>query len=217
LVSIVRLSRVHFPVTTLGPGRRVGFWLQGCSIRCPGCISLDTWPATGTAIAVDDCVAQVTPWLEAADGVTISGGEPFDQVEGLRALLGRLRAWPKLDVLVYSGYSMAALAAKLAELDGLIDTLVSDPYLEDAPQTLALRGSDNQRMHLLTELGRLRFSRLQHATRSGEQFDVMVDLDGSAWLAGIPSRTAWQRLQATLAGRLHAWHVSGGLATERDR
>ena len=39
----ISLSRVHFPVTTLGPGQRLGLWFQGCSIRCAGCISADTW------------------------------------------------------------------------------------------------------------------------------------------------------------------------------
>ncbi|WP_461325238.1 4Fe-4S cluster-binding domain-containing protein [Bradyrhizobium diazoefficiens] len=39
----ISVSRIHFPVTTLGPGRRLGIWFQGCSIRCPGCISMDTW------------------------------------------------------------------------------------------------------------------------------------------------------------------------------
>lgn len=216
-MSVVRLSRVHFPVTTLGPGRRVGIWLQGCSIRCPGCISLDTWPATGAVIAVDACVSQLLPWLAEADGVTISGGEPFDQTEGLRELLIRLREMARLDVLVYSGHPMETLAPRLVDFGGLIDALVSDPYLDAAPQTLALRGSDNQRMHLLTELGHQRFGPLQHAMRSGEQVDVMVDADGSAWLAGIPSRPAWRRLQATLSGRLQSWQASGGVALERDR
>ena len=40
----MRLSRLHHPVTTLGPGRRAGIWFQGCTIRCPGCMSVDTWP-----------------------------------------------------------------------------------------------------------------------------------------------------------------------------
>ncbi|HAU1321526.1 TPA: radical SAM protein, partial [Legionella pneumophila] len=40
---MIYISRVHFPVTTLGPGHRIGIWFQGCSIRCPGCISTDTW------------------------------------------------------------------------------------------------------------------------------------------------------------------------------
>jgi anaerobic ribonucleoside-triphosphate reductase activating protein len=48
----IGLNRVHFPVTALGPGRRIGIWLQGCLIRCPGCMSLDTWAPAGTRIAV---------------------------------------------------------------------------------------------------------------------------------------------------------------------
>ena len=43
MTARIALSRIHFPVTTLGPGRRIGIWFQGCSIRCPGCISMDTW------------------------------------------------------------------------------------------------------------------------------------------------------------------------------
>ena len=39
----VSISRLHFPVTTLGPGHRIGIWFQGCSIRCEGCLSMDTW------------------------------------------------------------------------------------------------------------------------------------------------------------------------------
>jgi anaerobic ribonucleoside-triphosphate reductase activating protein len=31
-------------------------------------------------------LATIEPWLDEADGITISGGEPFDQPEGL--LLG---------------------------------------------------------------------------------------------------------------------------------
>ena len=56
-VTGVGVSRLHFPVTTLGPGRRAAIWLQGCSIHCRGCVSRDTWaPAasmTGTAVVAD--------------------------------------------------------------------------------------------------------------------------------------------------------------------
>ena len=37
------VNRVHFPVTALGPGRRLGVWVQGCSIGCAGCLAHDTW------------------------------------------------------------------------------------------------------------------------------------------------------------------------------
>ncbi len=44
----ILLNKAHFPVTVLGPGRRIGIWLQGCSIGCAGCISQDTWEADAT-------------------------------------------------------------------------------------------------------------------------------------------------------------------------
>jgi anaerobic ribonucleoside-triphosphate reductase activating protein len=70
---------MHFPVTTLGPGRRVGVWLQGCSIRCQGCISVDTWIKDRGITTVDEVVTALQLWLSRADGITVSGGEPFDQ------------------------------------------------------------------------------------------------------------------------------------------
>lgn len=39
----IAINKIHFPVSTLGFGQRLGIWFQGCSIRCPGCISRDTW------------------------------------------------------------------------------------------------------------------------------------------------------------------------------
>ncbi len=78
---MLNLSRIHFPVTTLGPGNRIGIWFQGCSIRCKGCISVDTWGMKKGSVSVDEIISVIDPWLDMADGITISGGEPFDQPE----------------------------------------------------------------------------------------------------------------------------------------
>src|SRR4051794_30769668 len=106
MTANIALSRIHFPLTTLGPGRRIGIWLQGCSIRCPGCISLDTWAKGRGATTVDAVLDSVRPWLAAADGITVSGGEPFDQEAALEALLHGLRARTSADILVFSGYPL---------------------------------------------------------------------------------------------------------------
>lgn len=69
---------IHYPVYTLGPGKRVGIWLQGCSIRCKGCMSSHTWEFDkNRAIKIE----QVTNILKSfgCKRLTISGGEPFDQ------------------------------------------------------------------------------------------------------------------------------------------
>ncbi len=160
----INLSRVHFPVTTLGPGRRIGVWLQGCSIRCPGCISMDTWAEGRGATTVASVMAALRPWLGHADGITVSGGEPFDQSAALRALLTALRTETAIDVFVYSGHPFERIAQDVSAMHGLIDALMSDRFQREAPQTLALRGSDNQRLHLLTELGRKRFGDLDRTS-----------------------------------------------------
>ena len=191
---MIRLSRIHFPVTTLGPGLRVGIWFQGCSIRCQGCISMDTWAEHGSLI----CISEIVELLRGydADGVTISGGEPFDQTEGLLELLQALRVhFPAWDVLVFSGYPAEHLPH--LSLD-LIDALISDPFQLDLPQTLALRGSDNQRLHLLTSRGEARFGSYDRPrTPLDDAMDLTIDA-GTVWMAGIPRRGDLQRLQGLL-------------------
>lgn len=189
------LSRIHYPVTALGFGRRVGVWFQGCSIRCPGCISLDTWPAGRGTTTVAAVVETVRPWLADCDGVTVSGGEPFDQPDALRALLEAIRPQLRGDVLVFSGHPHERLAPILDRMPELIDAILTDPYDASAPQTLALRGSDNQRLHRLTPLGCVRYG---DAPIGRPALDVMVGADGTVWMAGIPRRGDLERLRAFL-------------------
>ena len=194
----IDISRMHFPVTTLGPGRRLGIWFQGCSIRCPGCISADTWATGRGGLELVELFGRMETWLTQAEGITISGGEPFDQTNALGALLGGLRERTAADILVYSGYSVERLAQPLATLDGLIDALITGPFVLDAPQTLPIRGSDNQILHRLTELGRSRFEGYDERTPGNEAFDVMFDDDGTVWLAGIPRQGDFERLRVQL-------------------
>jgi anaerobic ribonucleoside-triphosphate reductase activating protein len=213
----IRISRLHFPVTALGPGRRIGIWFQGCSIRCPGCISMDTWATRGGATTQARVLDALRAWLPQADGITISGGEPFDQPEALLALLRVLRAHTGGDVLVYSGYPLEAIHDTLEQARGLIDALVSDPFELDAPHTRPLRGSDNQRLHLLTEPGRRHFAGYERPLAQGDRaLDVMFDADGSVWFAGIPGRGDFPRLRKLLAARGHALHASLGEARGRE-
>jgi len=210
------LSRMHFPVTTLGPGRRIGIWFQGCSIRCPGCISADTWGPGHRRLSVEQLLEQITPWLQEAEGITLSGGEPFDQFDALRSLLEGLRRLSKLDILVYSGYSLEQLDESLLQTNGLIDALISDPYIEALSQTMALRGSDNQRLSLLTPLGRARlgdYERLLEPT--DKALDLMFDESGSVWMAGIPRRDDLLRLRDLLHEQGHHLQISAHASRRR--
>ena len=208
------LSRLHFPITTLGPGQRIGIWTQGCSIHCECCMSRDTWKFTRVGEAVHDVMEHIQPWLGAADGITISGGEPFDQAEALVAFLRMLRTRFDGDVLVYSGYSFEDLRTRHAAALSYIDVLISEPFIAAKATALPLRGSDNQRFCFLTPLGRSRFEVIANARTpvSAPALDAIVTAEGEFWLAGIPHPGDLQRLDeilrragvriATSAGRM---------------
>ncbi|HXH44235.1 anaerobic ribonucleoside-triphosphate reductase activating protein [Bradyrhizobium sp. USDA 4369] len=199
MTTTVNLSRIHFPVTTLGPGRRIGIWFQGCSIRCPGCISMDTWTHGRGTTTIAEVVDAISPWLSTADGITVSGGEPFDQREALFELLARLRALTAADILVFTGYPWITISEAISSRPPLIDAIVTEPFDIDERQTLALRGSDNQQLHMMTPLGRARFESFDRTIdESDRSFDVMFDENGDVWLAGIPARGDFRRLRNIL-------------------
>src|SRR5262249_5797040 len=140
LMTTLFLSRLHFPITALGPGKRVGIWFQGCSLHCPGCISADTWRPGRGRTTVASVLETMRPWLRKADGVTISGGEPLEQPLALIALLEAIRENSDGDILVYTGLELGELDGVLGRAQGLIDALITGPYRNDLPQTLPLRG-----------------------------------------------------------------------------
>lgn len=196
----IAINKVHFPVTTLGHGRRLGIWMQGCSIHCPGCVSRDTWDAEPRHhIALDELLAGCSGWLAEADGVTISGGEPFDQPDALRELLKQLHARCAGDLLIFSGYANKKLFSQHADILALADVLISEPFVAHAAQTLALRGSDNQRVFLLTPLARERYPADldRRAWEPLRRLDVMVE-DDEIWMAGIPRPGAMAKLRDKL-------------------
>ena len=204
----LHLSRLHFPVSALGPGRRIGIWTQGCSIRCPGCVSLDTWkPDRSKAIEVSELVAWCRRVSGAApEGVTISGGEPFDQPKPLGALLDALQRWrtslrQPFDILCYSGYRLEKLRKDHARLLARIDALICDPYVERLTTERYWRGSDNQRLVPLTPLGEERYGPYVDAPATEpKRFQVVAD-GQRIWFVGIPHRGDLERIESACAER----------------
>ena len=213
----IGISRIHFPVTTLGPGQRVGIWFQGCSIRCPGCISADTWAFRHDMVQVGDVVTTLVPWLDNADGITVSGGEPFDQPDALLELLQALKDRCSHDILVFSGHPFEAIREHVSLADGLIDALMTDPYDHKETQLKPLRGSDNQRLHLLTPLGKKRFESYKNeGAGPHDALDVLFDSNGEIFLAGIPRHGDFERLSALLEVEGHSVRTSQDSSTKKQ-
>jgi anaerobic ribonucleoside-triphosphate reductase activating protein len=116
-------------------------------------------------------------------------------------VLTGLRTCLRGDVLLYTGHPWEEVVSEMQDLHTLVDAAITDPYLPSAGQTLALRGSDNQRLHCLTPLGEERYGHLRFAAEDGVKpsFDVLVDGQGDVWLAGIPRPRDLSRLASFLA------------------
>jgi anaerobic ribonucleoside-triphosphate reductase activating protein len=138
-----------------GPGVRFTIWLQGCPLRCKGCINKEFWSnEPNQPIKVSDLFKMIldTPNIE---GVTYSGGEPFEQAEGLYILSSLLKD-KGLSLMAYSGYTYEELMNSTdsfkKQLLTILDILVDGRYEQENRISLLWRGSSNQNVYFLTPL-----------------------------------------------------------------
>lgn len=203
----IAVNKVHWPVTALGPGKRVGVWLQGCSIGCPGCLALDTWETPAQTWTTVECLlASIEPMLACeADGITISGGEPFDQPEALLEFVGQLSRLRKgsagrIDLLCYSGRPLGHLQSRYPAILQELDAVISDPFAARSPTSLVWRGSANQRLTPLSDLGHERYG--MYVTRAEDHPEIQIDVDArDVWIIGVPRSGDLERVERQLASR----------------
>jgi anaerobic ribonucleoside-triphosphate reductase activating protein len=155
--TILNLADFCPKTETLGPGKRAVIWVQGCALRCPGCVSPTYRPFTpSTLIEAEELAARILDNPE-IDGITISGGEPVHQSIGLSRVIDILQAQrPELTVLSFSGYTQDELRRKthipgITDYLSRLDCLIDGPYLHSLDNGLTgLRGSSNQEIHHFT-------------------------------------------------------------------
>ena len=199
--GVLRIARILAPVTVLGPGRRVGLWVQGCTLSCPGCASMDTWdPASGRMMTTAEVAASIVGAAEAdptITGVTITGGEPIQQGHALADMLAAVRRTQRgrdVDVLVFTGYSFEAAQRRAPNLLDAVDAVVTGRYDATAGHGGPLRGSANQRLHRLSD----RFPSMTEDTAPTIQATV---IDGDIVMVGIPAPGDLDTFRILLADR----------------
>lgn len=195
----MRISRVHAPVTVLGPGRRVGVWVQGCTLACPGCASRDTWdPAGGWPVAVSDLAAEIDDLARGCDGLTVSGGEPLQQAEELAELIAQVRGrHPEWDVLLFTGLAPDEWTGPQRAAAALADAVVAGRYRVDLPGTQPLRASANQQLILTGPRARERYTDLRD--QDGE-LQAVLD-DRGLTMIGLPRVGDLPRMERALRTR----------------
>jgi len=143
-----------------GPGKRFVIWFQGCSIRCLGCFNKKTWRFDiGDNYYVKDLVKIFCRYKSKnnLDGVAISGGEPFDQLDGLLDLTQKLK-YQKENILCYTGYTYNSLKksndSRVTKILDNIDILIDGKFDESQRSDLQWRGSKNQQIYYLNNISK---------------------------------------------------------------
>lgn len=167
-----------------GPGIRAVIWTQGCSRSCPGCCNPELQSREGGAqVPVADLLAHIEN-AGVLHGITLTGGEPFEQAQPLAELCRQARR-RGLTVVCFTGYSLQELHdahdSGWTGLLGEIDLLIAGAYLQDQPCEEPLLASTNQKLHFLT--GRITSEDLQNLPRA----EVIVR-DGELHVTGFDAQ-----------------------------
>jgi len=152
--SSVRIAGYYHDSLTEGPGRRSLVLFQYCPLKCKGCYVPNLHDKNaGELIPVDKLTELLLDPTFERDGITILGGEPFAQPDGLNALVKALRSKNCPHIVCYSGYTLEHLREKsveqpiIGEVLDEIDILIDGAYTESLAAEAGLwTGSGNQRV-----------------------------------------------------------------------
>jgi len=152
--QFVRIAGFYHNSLTEGPGRRSSVLFQFCPLNCKNCYVPELHSnEAGELISVEKLTDLLLDSNFERDGVTILGGEPFAQPEGLNALVKTLRQQNCPHIVGYSGYTLEILREKaetqtsIGEILSDIDILIDGAYVESLSSGAGLwTGSGNQRV-----------------------------------------------------------------------
>jgi anaerobic ribonucleoside-triphosphate reductase activating protein len=151
--TLIQVAGVESRSLVAGPGIRAVVWVSGCHRRCPGC-SQPEYLSFGAGREVS--VANLWSEIQASgriDGLTFSGGEPFEQAASL-AVLARLARSAGLSIVCYTGYRYEALRTEPLRFGTLleeVDLLIDGEFRSELAGRFKWRGSSNQRLLRLTD------------------------------------------------------------------
>lgn len=135
-----------------GPGIRYSIFVQGCSHGCPGCHNPESHSPKGGELRSIESVLGGIRSNKLIAGVTLSGGEPFEQPHACAVLVQQLKA-DGYNIWTFTGYlyedlmKMSQANPDIACLLNNIDVLVDGPFVEELKSLeLDWRGSSNQRV-----------------------------------------------------------------------
>ena len=146
----MRVERIIKGVKTLGPGERLVIWTNGCNRRCEGCVSARLQEIDQSTEM--DIIESLNEFVYFdVDGITISGGEPFIQIEELKKVVEFFKSKNIIDILIYTGYLFEDLIQMnnpdINYILNNIAVLIDGEYVKNLDNNNSnIKGSENQRI-----------------------------------------------------------------------
>ncbi len=197
---MLSVYRINKKTVVLGPGTRAVIWFHGCSRNCQGCIAKrmnetgDFKEYSGRGLAEN-----IISGKDEIEGVTLSGGEPFEQ--NLLELDDFLTAIQEagLSVMCYTGNEYASLKndPKYKGILSKIDILVDGPYIESQNNGELWRGSSNQQFIFLSD--RYAYLKRKILNARGREIEMDLNLNNELDITGIPERVFLERIEDSLS------------------
>lgn len=169
------VARILYPVEVLGPGKRIGIWFCGCPHKCKGCSNPELWEFQEkykTSLEAILTLIETIAKEHQVDGFTITGGDPMYQAADLQKLIMHLCKLSS-DILVYTGYEIEELPKDYLHN---ISVLIDGRYIEERNNNCILRGSDNQRIHILNATMQEKYN--EYLQNSSNQIQNFTTTDG---------------------------------------
>lgn len=144
----VRLAGVIETSINNGEGIRKVIFAQGCKHHCEGCFNPDTHDFNGGYECDTEKIIERINNDYMIDGVTFSGGDPFEQAEAFAHIAKNINK--ELTIWCYTGYTLQQILDNIdrpgwKELITNIDVLVDGKFEEDKKdRNLKYKGSSNQ-------------------------------------------------------------------------
>ncbi|GIV66620.1 MAG: 4Fe-4S single cluster domain-containing protein [Chloroflexota bacterium] len=145
----------HFETVSYsnGPGKRAVLWLQGCTLGCPGCFNPHTHSTkSGRLVRLSNLLNRIVNVSPLIEGLTISGGEPLQQLTPLLKFLSEIRQKTNLSVILFSGFTLEEIRTfpSANQLLSLIDVLISGRYIQTQSTHNLWIGSGNKIISLFS-------------------------------------------------------------------
>lgn len=152
MMKEIRLSGIINESIVDGPGIRMVLFAQGCKHNCNGCHNPETHSFSGGKLYSIDWIIEQVKKNPLLDGLTFSGGEPFEQAEAFSELAIKAKQMG-LNIMTYTGYTLEHLLEDSNKLESCSELINHTDILVDGrfDQTkrnilLKFRGSENQRI-----------------------------------------------------------------------